>query len=324
MKLRLGAAALVTAALMLPAQDNAPPRPGLSDAGVKREMADVQPAAEIHIEGMPDWQVLTADAVWVANRPANALHRIDPATNQVIATIPVGKQPCSGLAAGFGSIWSPSCADKTVVRVDAATNRVTATIPIGPAEKEGSIAVGAGAVWMVSDSKGALSRIDPATNRVAAQLQVPAGSVGCLFAEDAVWVTAPAANSLTRVDPSAGQSSNIAVGTQPRFLTAGAGSIWTLNQGDGTVTRVDARSGKVLATIPVGVPGPGGDITFGNGRVWVTVLRVPLSEIDPAVNRVVRQWTGGGGDAVRLGFGSIWLSNVEEQNVWRINPEKLK
>jgi hypothetical protein len=57
--------------------------------------------------------------------------------------------------------------------------------------------------------------------------------------------------------------------------------------------------------------------------VWVSVLEVPLSEIDPESNRVVRQWTGGGGDAVRFGFSSIWLSNGGEQNVWRIDPRKL-
>ena len=55
----------------------------------------------------------------------------------------------------------------------------------------------------------------------------------------------------------------IETGPQPRFLAYGAGSVWTLNQGDGTVTRIDAAKKTVGATIEAGVPGPGGEIGFG-------------------------------------------------------------
>ncbi len=301
------------------AQGKRPPRPGVSTPGVKRDIAGVTPLAVFPIEGTPDWQVLTDDAVWVANGPKNTIHRLDPATNKVVAAVTVGQKPCSGLAAGFGSIWAPNCGDHTVSRVDAKTNQVIATIPVGPAESEGGIAAGAGSVWLVTDKKGVLSRIDPATNKVTAEIAVPAGSAACIFAEGVVWVTTPEANLLTRVDPATNQAvAKIPVGPGPRFLTAGGGSIWTLNQGDGTVTRVDAKTGKVLAQVEVGVPGGGGEIAYGAGHVWVTVFQIPLSEIDPATNAVIRQWTGAGGDSVRVGHGSIWLSNLRAQNVWRI------
>src|SRR3977135_3067014 len=90
-----------------------PPKPGVSTPGVKREMSTIAPAAVFQVEGVPDWQVVTDDAVWVANGPKNVIHRLDVKTNQVAATIEVGKKPCSGLAAGFGSIWVPNCGDKT-------------------------------------------------------------------------------------------------------------------------------------------------------------------------------------------------------------------
>ena len=301
------------------AQGRRPPRPGVSTPGVKRDIAGITPLAVFPVEGTPDWQVLTDDAVWVANGPKNTIHRLDPATNKVAAVVTVGQKPCSGLAAGFGSIWVPNCGDHTVSRVDAKTNQVTTTIPVGPAESEGGIAAGAGSVWLVTDKKGVLSRIDPVTNKVAAEVAVPAGSAACIFAEGAVWVTTPEANLLTRVDPATNQAvAKIQVGPGPRFLTAGGGSVWTLNQGDGTVTRVDSATGKVLAQVEVGVPGGGGEIAYGMGHVWVTVFQIPLSEIDPATNAVVRQWTGAGGDSVRVGHGSIWLSNLRQQNVWRI------
>jgi glyoxylase-like metal-dependent hydrolase (beta-lactamase superfamily II) len=92
-----------------------------------------------------------------------------------------------------------------------------------------------------------------------------------------------------------------------------------LNQGDGTVSRIDAKTAKLVATIEVGVPGGGGEIAFGFGHVWATVFEIPISEIDPATNQVVRQWKGPGGDSIRIGHGSLWLSNLREQNLWRID-----
>src|SRR5438132_3584104 len=107
-----------------------PPKPGVSTLGVRREMSAIQPIAVFPVEGSPDWQVITDDAVWVTSSPKNTVSRLDVKTNQVAATITVGKRPCSGLAAGFGSIWVPSCGDKTLSRIDIKTNQVTATLPI--------------------------------------------------------------------------------------------------------------------------------------------------------------------------------------------------
>ena len=112
------------------------------------------------------------------------------------------------------------------------------------------------------------------------------------------------------------------MGPEPRFLTAGDGSIWTLNQGDGTISRVDAKTSKLVATIEAGIPGSGGEIAFGAGHVWATVFQVPITEIDPGKNAVIKQWVGAGGDSIRVGHGSIWLSNLSNQNVWRFKIDQ--
>jgi YVTN family beta-propeller protein len=104
----------------------------------------------------------------------------------------------------------------------------------------------------------------------------------------------------------------------------GEGAVWTLNQGDGSVSRIDPKTNKVAAKIDVGVPGEGGDIAAGEGSVWVTSFEFPISRIDPASNRVVQQFAGEGGDAIRTGLGSIWLSNLKQQNVWRIDPKRIE
>jgi len=297
-----------------------PPRPGVATPGVRREMSSLTPEAVFQTEGSPDWQVTTAEAEWVSNAPKGTVHRLDPKSNTVTAVIPVGKRPCSGLAAGFGSIWVPNCGDKTISRIDIQTNQVVATIPVAPAASEGGIAASPETVWLVTDAKGILSRIDPASNMVTAEVIVPPNSAGVTYGEGAVWVTSPDSNMLTGVDPHTNTViHSVEVGPQPRFVTTGAGSVWTLNQGDGTVSRVDAKTGTVLAHIEVGVPGTGGEIAFGDGHVWATVFEIPISEIDPATNQVVKQWFGPGGDSIRVAHGSIWLSNLRDGNVWRLS-----
>ena len=299
-------------------------RPGVANPGVKREISTITPLAVFSIPGTPDWQVVTDDAIWVANGPKNTIHRLSIKTNEVAATITVGKKPCSGLAAGFGSIWVPNCGDQTLSRVSMATNQVEATLKLGPAESEGGITTSADAVWLVTDKAGVLSRIDPRTNQAIAQIPVPPNSASVQYGDGAVWVTTPEKNLLTRVDVKTNKvTDSIVVGPGPRFLTFGGGAIWTLNQGDGTVSRVDTKTAKVVAKIEVGVPGDGGEIAYGLGRVWATVFQIPLSEIDPATNKVVRQWVGPGGDSVRAAHGSIWLSNLRQQNLWRIDLAKL-
>lgn len=296
---------------------------GITSPGVKRSITDIHPDAVLPIAGFPDWVLILPDSVWIGNKPMNTVARIDPKRNAIVAVIATGKLPCSGLAGGFGSVWVPSCGDKTLARIDIATNRIVATIPLGPADTEGGIAASGDAIWYPTDPKGMLTRIDPATNRPVAQITVPAGSFTAQYGEGAVWVTSTQNNKLIRVDPKTNQvTATIAVGPQPRFLAVGEGAVWTLNQGDGTVSRVDPKTNHLVATIPTGVPGTGGDIAAGEGSVWVTMNDVPLMRIDTATNKVVQQWFGPGGDSLRAGLGSVWLTNHKQQNVWRLNPKQ--
>jgi virginiamycin B lyase len=303
-----------------------PPRPGVTAPGVKIPIERLKPEAVFEVGGHPDWLAID-EAAWVSNEPNNSVSRLDPKTNTVAATINLGpeKHPCSGLAAGFGSLWVPNCGDKTLMRIDLKSNAITATLPLTIGNSEGSIATGAGSVWIMTDAKGTLARIDPDTNSVVAEIVVASGSYGLAFGEGALWVTSSEHDSVSRVDPNTNLvAETIAVGKTPRFIAAGAGAVWVLNQGDGSVSRIDPKTNKVAATIEVGVPGPGGEIAVGEGSLWVTSFEFPLSRIDPATNKVVQQFYGPGGDSVRVGLGSVWLSNLRQGNVWRIDPRRIE
>jgi len=298
-------------------------KPGVKTPGVRIPMASLKPDAEFEVPGAPDW-IAIGESVWISNQPKNSVTRLDPKTNKVADVVTTGSRPCSGLAIGFGSLWVPNCGDRTVARVDLKTNKVTATFPIGIADSEGGIAASPDSIWMLTDKNGTLARIDPATNKVVGEIYVARGSYTVAYGENAVWVTSTTENLVTRVDPATNLvTDTIPVGKAPRFLAVGEGAVWTLNQSDGSVTRIDPKTNKVAATIEVGVPGEGGDIAAGEGSVWVTSFEFPLSRIDPATNKVVQQFAGKGGDALRVGLGSVWLTDLAGGKVWRIDPKRV-
>src|SRR5437868_6468764 len=125
------------------------------------------------------------DHLWISNEPKDSVSEIDPKTDTVAETIEVGKRPCSGLAAGFGSVWVPLCGDRALARLDIKTGKVAATIPTAIGDSEGSIVAGAGSIWLMTDAKGTLARIDPATNKIVAEIYVAPRSYGLAFGDDA-------------------------------------------------------------------------------------------------------------------------------------------
>jgi len=327
--LRIGLrSSLAVVALSLAAQQPPSPTKPLPLASgaastLQRSMTHLKPLHTIRTGADPDWMVVTTNAVWVTTSDNNRVTELNATSNRIGHTITVSK-PCSGLAAGFGSIWIPSCGDHSLIRASLTTGRIQKTIDVAPANSEGGITVGAGSVWLATNSTGILSRIDPRTDTVIASITIPSGSFCPLFANGFVWVTSTEHNILSKVDPTTNKVvAEIPVGKNPRFLTTGAGSIWTLNQGDGTISRVDIRSNRLVASIPAGISGSGGEIAFGFGSVWATLEKFPVTRIDARTNKIVRQWTGAGGDSIRAGHGSIWLTNLDAGIVWRINPATL-
>ena len=305
-----------------PTKSSHPHPTGVTTPGVQRPMADLHPEAIFAVEGKPDWLVVTGDAVWVTSSNVNHVVRLDPVANLTTLIVNIDK-PCSGLASGFGSVWVPSCGAHALLRVDSKTGKIVARIVAGPADSEGGVTTGDGSVWIATSKKGLLARIDSETNKLVATIKIPSGSYVPAFAEGAIWITSTEHNLLTRVDPKFNRVvASIPIGPQPRFLTAGAGSVWTLNQEDGTISRVDIATNRLVATIPAGIAGPGGEIAFGEGSIWATLFGFPISRIDPASNAVVQQWVGKGGDSIRIGHGSVWLSNLAKGTVWRLNPRQ--
>jgi streptogramin lyase len=301
-------------------QDTPPPAGSRPPAEIP--LSRLKPDAAIPLRFEPG-AVPADDAVWTIDRTAGAIVRLAAKDNSVGAPVPVGGQPCASLAIAFESVWAPLCGDGTIARVALKDQKVTTTVRAVVADPDGRIASSAGSIWAITDRKGVVSRIDPDTGASVAEIYVPKGTVAVASGPDALWITCEDAGRLVRVSPHDTQVvEEISVGRRPRRLTVGEGAIWTLN-GDGTVSRVDPATNKVVATIKLERDTAKGDIAAGAGSVWVSLPGTPIVRIDPRTNRAVQAFTGEGGGAILVAHGSLWVS-AGPKVTWRLDPKLVE
>ena len=163
-------------------------------------------SAVIPLSVNPTGVGFTNGSAWVT-LDAAGVARIDPATNEVTATIPVGNFPVRAIG-GFGSVWVSNCGDGSVSRIDPNTNRVVATIATGVCPFD--LGVLDQSLWVVN-ADNHVSRIDPATNSVIATVTAHLSECprkcdfrGLTTGAGAVWVTT-ARTSVLRIDPATNQ-----------------------------------------------------------------------------------------------------------------------
>jgi DNA-binding beta-propeller fold protein YncE len=254
------------------------------------------------------------------------LLRVDPLTNRVVRTIPIGSDPQLAIGMGLGAVWVADFKSENILKIDPQTNLVVGRFSVKMAkDPEGVMAVGEGSLWVLTNEggtdSGTLDRIDATSGQLTAHIQVKPKSHAALYAFGSVWVTSSAAGVVTRIDCASQRTiAEIAVGPQPRFLVASDTAVWVLSQGDGTLARIDPASNRVVANVDVGVPGEGGDLSVGEGYLWVSAEHRPLSQIDMADNRLIRQFVGGRkDDTMRVAFGSAWILSERQGQIWRVD-----
>ncbi|HET6171712.1 MAG TPA: protein kinase [Gaiellales bacterium] len=293
---------------------------------------------------------LAAAAVggWLISRPggrsaippgSDALVRINPKTNAISRTTPVGRD-ARAIAVGGGAAWVANYKDDAVSRVDASTNAVR-TIPVKGTPVD--IAADDNAVNVVDGSSDySVVTIDVATNHVNEPTPFPGDSFYAPLVASGVgtfWLAEAETHGITSADPGGsfqgiGGGRTIPIPTvKTNLLTqyvsfddlaAGEGMVWVAGDFYGrTVWRVNPASGQVTA-IPL--PFIPGGIAAGEGAVWVTsVLDDTLARIDPKSTRIVaRIPVGRGAAAVAVGEGAVWVADSLTQTLSKIDPRTNK
>ncbi|SOC57700.1 DNA-binding transcriptional activator of the SARP family [Ornithinimicrobium cerasi] len=235
--------------------------------------------------------IVVGDDVWVLNSIDHTVSRIDIEDASVSATVAVGADPV-GLALAGGDLWVTSAAENEVVRVDGLTGDVVSRIPVG--DLPSGITEADGDIWVANHRglpTGSVWRIDAVTNQVLAKIPVGARDYR----------------------------------RGPQWISSGAGSVWVGVPNLNAVVRIDARSNKVVGTIPVADGGVCGPVTAGDAAVWVAggfCGNGSLTRIDPATNTVVASITSSRWHTVFgavPGFGSLWVNT--DRGPFQLEPD---
>src|SRR3954471_18589243 len=195
-------------------------------------------------------------SLWVASNDSGSIVRIDPASNSIVATIPVSTF-ISGLAPSDDSLWVIDGDARAVRRIDPATNKLT-TDSIAIGDDGGSLQFVKGALWQ--SGRGVAQRIDLAAKKGETPFSLGAcGDCGLVILGDAGY--ALGSGSISRIDLTSHQAvatNNSDISGQ--LLGLGAAGLW-MGGANGGVVLLDPQSLKVLKTFTTGP-------ATANGSTW--------------------------------------------------------
>jgi hypothetical protein len=205
------------------------------------------------------------------------LVRIDPSTNEIVATIHVGG-PISGLGIGGGWVWvtRPEAGPGTLFRVDPDTDRVVDHHSVGVSPGRPIYAYGY--VWVAStDAIVSVSKIDPASGKVVAVVDTPpvqSSGDGSLWAvgDDSIVRLDPASGGIQATIPMERAASVFVDGTTVWVLVMARSSdpdLFYPIAGTAAVARIDTATNQV-----VGEPLLVDDLqplalTAGSAQAWI-------------------------------------------------------
>ena len=283
---------LPTATLFLPTET-----PSALPAGTILAGKEV---ATIEVGLFPQQLVVGEGAVWVPNAGSGTISRIDPQTNEITATIPIGNADPdndlfvpSRVSIGDGFIWAAKNDEDSIVQIDPNTNQVVATIPIGI--EPFALAVNKGTLWITSRSEDSVVRVDLNTEQIVATIADVKDPSAIVVTEDAVWVANHRDDAVTRIDPLTNEivasvslgsrSSNPNCGTCISGLTISDGAVW-VSVAVGGVVRIDQQINQVVATFPM-KEGTFGIVSADQGIWFANWEDQALLRIDPQTNQIV-------------------------------------
>lgn len=303
--------------------------------------------ALIRAGGAPFGPAFGAGSVWVGDTRHGTVLRIDPETNEVIATIPTGSSErfdITGESSGIGSpsvfvaatdtaIWATRIVTATtpeygLVRIDPRSNAVTLVVPL--ALKPWEIALDGDALWLVARDDNALVRLNPVTGETIATISVTEPR-RVAFGFGSIWVASGSKDQgdldwvpyggpyLTRIDRTTQEVVALVPierGASDVVVTADA--VW-VSSTDGPIYRIDPQSNAVVDTVPVmdiQFMTTDGDHLWANHPGSRTVQRIDVADGTVTIYRAGSIW-----GSVAVGYGAVWVTRFTRGEIGRIDLE---
>ena len=136
--------------------------------------------------------------------------------------------------------------------------------------------------------RGKLLEIDPAGDRATGPpIATGRDPAAVVVTGGSVWVANRGDDTVSRVDAATRTvEASIPVGDQPALLSAGGGSVWVANLGDNTLMRIDAATGGVRGA-PISLGKEIDDLAVSEHAVWVAAADGTVTRLDPVSGEVV-------------------------------------
>ncbi len=107
-------------------------------------------------------------------------------------------------------------------------------------------------------------------------------------------------------------------------MAIAAGALWVADCQQLAVNRVDLKTAKITASIPVAMTKYGErNVVAGAGAIWIASdAQSTVSRIDPATNAVVATIpTEAGVSYMAFGYGAVWVVSGKGGSIERIDPK---
>jgi class 3 adenylate cyclase len=252
------------------------------------------------------WQIMSTDALV-------GLVRRDMRNGTVVDKIAFTQEPFTSF--GFGSAWVANLAGEGGIdRWDVVTHRKVTTIHLP--HWVWSLDPGPTAMWIIT-ADHVLTELDPITNAPRNTYPIPlTGADLVVPTKDAVWISAHESGELVEFNPrhhAFGRTLRTGHGGNLIGLTSGPSGdiLWMLDEDGGTMTPIDATSGKPGQPIGIGVNAHAATIGFNS--VWVAagneVLRLRGTLPDMVARIKMPAGFSAGSIAADAESGSIWVGD---------------
>jgi YVTN family beta-propeller protein len=233
--------------------------------------------------------ISTRDRVYTTDQTSNTVTVINPASNEVLGTLPMGNQRLDGLLGaryygeanthGLGFSPDGSLIDviniltNSVALVRTATNTVTDTFYVGRAPHEGFVAPNGRELWVAvrgqnwvsvlavgrGDRDGDQNTDGDGDNQEIARIHTAAGPAMVRFSPDGrrAFVNHDRAPELDVIDTRSHRIIKRIQGLDPGFspnleVTPDGAEVWVTHKGTGRVSVVDARRLELLTILDTG------------------------------------------------------------------------
>lgn len=215
----------------------------------------------------PNYLLYDGANVWAANSNGTVTE-VSASTGAIVRTVTVGANPAN-MAFDGANVWVMNSGSNSVSIIQAVTGTVTSHALSSCNFPWGAIFDGAH-VWTSCHFDNTIEELDSSGNLIGTPIL--AGSFPSFMAYDgsSVWVSdTTTSGTVTRINLTTFGSAVFPVGAFPEGIAFDTKYIWVANNSDGTVTKLLASTGALVATYPIATGASLVWVGFDGGNVWV-------------------------------------------------------